>query len=195
MAHHEVSGRPYLQPRALGVGLAGGLLAELMLAGGVALRRDGAVLAHPGVPGDGLARQVLRLLTAEQPLPVREWLLFLARNAAEDVAGRLEGAGYLQRVGGGRWRPGRRVPVDADWAFAPLLRARSALDPARPWSAHGAALTGLAAACGLGFRLAQYCGQADRSPEQAAAWLPRSLRELIAHTEATVGSTLLCHRK
>jgi hypothetical protein len=30
LAHHEVIGRPYLQARQLGLGLAGGLLAELM---------------------------------------------------------------------------------------------------------------------------------------------------------------------
>jgi hypothetical protein len=35
MAHNDVSGRPYLQPRALGLGLAGALLAELVLAGRV----------------------------------------------------------------------------------------------------------------------------------------------------------------
>lgn len=31
LAHHEVSGRPFLQPRAIGLGLASGLLAELAL--------------------------------------------------------------------------------------------------------------------------------------------------------------------
>jgi hypothetical protein len=201
MAHNEASGRPFLQPRALGIGLAGGLLAELMLAGSITLGHDGTVFAGPvfagpGVPGDALARQVLGVLAAEQPLPVREWLLFLARTAAEDVARRLELAGYLRRAGGRvPWLPVRWVPVDADWAFAPLLRARSALDPARPWSAYGAVLAGLADACGLGFRLAQYAPQADRSVEQAARRLPGGLRELIAHTQATVGSALLCHRK
>jgi hypothetical protein len=201
MAHNEASGRPFLQPRALGIGLAGGLLAELMLAGSITLGHDGTVFAGPvfagpGVPGDALARQVLGVLAAEQPLPVREWLLFLARTAAEDVARRLELAGYLRRAGGRvPWLPVRWVPVDADWAFAPLLRVRSALDPARPWSGYGAVLAGLADACGLGFRLAQYASQTDRSAEQAARRLPGGLRELIAHTQATVGSALLCHRK
>ena len=32
MAHDDRSGKPYLQPQALGIGLAGALLAELMLA-------------------------------------------------------------------------------------------------------------------------------------------------------------------
>jgi len=34
MAHHEVTGKPFVQPRALGAGLAGALLAELMLGAG-----------------------------------------------------------------------------------------------------------------------------------------------------------------
>ena len=98
------------------------------------------------------------LVAAEQePHPVREWLLFLARSAAGDVAGRLERSGYLTQAGGRiPWRPRRWVPVNPDWALAPLLRVRSALDPARPLPAHGAVLAGLAVACGLSFRLDQY---------------------------------------
>ena len=49
MAHHEVTGKPFVQPRALGTGLAGGLLAELMLGASISLRPDGAVL--PKGPG------------------------------------------------------------------------------------------------------------------------------------------------
>ena len=49
MAHHEVSGRPLLQPRALGTGLAAALLAELMLGGSIVLRprRRGGRLPCP----------------------------------------------------------------------------------------------------------------------------------------------------
>ena len=39
LGHDDRSGKPQLQPRALGIGLAGALLAELMLAGWVGLRR------------------------------------------------------------------------------------------------------------------------------------------------------------
>ncbi len=39
VAHHEITGRPHLQPRALGLGLAGGLLAELMLSGSIRIWR------------------------------------------------------------------------------------------------------------------------------------------------------------
>src|SRR6266705_720914 len=47
LGHDDRSGRPLLQPRALGIGLAGGLLAELMLAGLIGLRPDGAVVINP----------------------------------------------------------------------------------------------------------------------------------------------------
>ncbi len=37
LAHHEVTGQPHPQPRAIGLGLAGALLAELMLSGTIRL--------------------------------------------------------------------------------------------------------------------------------------------------------------
>jgi Golgi phosphoprotein 3 (GPP34) len=45
MAHHERSGRPHLQPRAVGLGLGGALLAEPMLAGQIRIWPDGFVAA------------------------------------------------------------------------------------------------------------------------------------------------------
>ena len=196
LAHHDVTGKPLLQPRQLGIGLAGGLLAELMLGGSICLRPDGVVLPGRTWPGDELARHVRDLVAAEQePHPVREWLLFLARSAANDVARRLERSGYLTRAGGRiPWRPRRWVPVNADWAFAPLLRVRAALDPARPVSAHGAVLAGLAIACGLGFRLDQYQIPGGHSLEQAIGQFPPHLRELIAQTQAAIDGAVLAHR-
>ncbi len=113
MAHHEVTGKPFVQPRPLGTGLAGALLAELMLAGSIALRYDGAIVPGRVLPADGLARQVLGLLASEhEPCLAQEWLLFMARTAAQDVACRLERSGYVRRVGGRcPWRSGRWVPV------------------------------------------------------------------------------------
>jgi hypothetical protein len=196
MAHHEASGKPLVQPRALGIGLAGGLLAELMLTDGISVWPGSTVGPGRVRPADGLARQVLGLLAVEhEPHPVREWLLFIARSAGEDVARRLERSGYLTRPGGRiRWRAGRWVPVDPDWAFSPLIRVRSALDPARPPSAYGAVLAGLAAGCGLDFRMAAHLPPAGRTVGEAVGQLDPGLQELIAQTGAAVGSALLAHR-
>jgi hypothetical protein len=195
LSHDDRSGRPLLQPRALGIGLAGGLLAELMLAGLVGLRPDGAVVINPDAPRELAARHlVLRQVAAEPwPEPVWSWLRFLARGAARDVAGRLAAAGYLQQVRGRRGQ-GLWVPVNPDWAFAALLRVRTALDPAQPLTAEAAVLAGLAVACGLGFRLETYQNQGSWPVQDAVARLSPGLRELIAQTQTAVDSAVLSHR-
>jgi hypothetical protein len=197
LGHDDRSGRPLLQPRALGTGLAGALLADLMLAGLIGLRPDSAVVITRDTPRDVVARhRLLQQVAAEPwPQPARSWLRFLAPAAAGDVALRLEAAGYLQRVRGRvPWRQVQWVPVNPDWAFAPMLLIRSALNTSRPLTARAAVLAGLASACGLGFRLEKYQTQADRSIADAVAPLGLGLRELIAQTQAAVDSAVLSHR-
>jgi len=197
MGHHEITGKPHVQPRALGLGLAGGLLAELMLAGHIGLWQEKVVAASRAVPGDELTGHLLGLLASERERrPIRDWLVFLGRTAAGDVARRLEGAGYLTQERG--WRGRRWVPADSDSAFAPMLRVSAALDCSRPLTAHGAVLAGLVAACGLGFRLTPYTAYtpaaASHRTGQAVARLHPVLQELIAHTQAAVDGALLAHR-
>ena len=94
LAHHERSGKPHLQARALGLGLAGGLLAELVLPGTIRVWRGLVIPAGGQPPGDDLTHSVLRMMSAEREhLPVRDWLAFLAGTA------------------GGRWRAGWSTPV------------------------------------------------------------------------------------
>jgi hypothetical protein len=196
LAHDDRTGKPLLPPRPLGTGLAGALLAELMLARCIGLRSDTAVVISQDAPPAAVAGHMLRQIAGEpSPLPVRAWLGFLTRSAARDVALRLERAGYLtpvrSRVPG---RPGRMVPVNPDWAFAPMLRVRSALDRAREFTPHAGVLTGLAVACGLGFRLDQYQTGAGRSTGDAVAYLPPDLRQLITQIQITVSSAVMSHR-
>jgi hypothetical protein len=198
VAHNDVTGRPYVQPRPLGLGLAGGLLAELALADMISAIPDHVVVrAGRRRPGDDLASHVLDLLAGERERrPVHDWLRYLARTAATDVAGRLAASGYLAQVGRWLpWRAGRWVPLDRDSAFAPVLRVRAVLDASRPLTAEGVVLAGLTDACGLSFHLAQYApARAARSLDQAVAHLDPGLRELIAQTKAAVDSALLAHR-
>jgi hypothetical protein len=196
MAHHETSGRPFLQPRPLGIGLAGALLAELLLGGHVLADPDSTVAADPTLPGDDLARQVRNQIASEPEAHVLlEWLLFLGQSVTGGVGRRLERAGYL--IPAGRrvpWRSPRWVPADPDWAFAPLLRARLATDATRPLTAHAAILAGLAAGCGLQFRLDQYLPAAGRNIEQAVSLLTPDLRQLDGTVQAAVAGAVLAHR-
>lgn len=59
MAHDDISGKPFVQPRAMGLGLAGWLLAELMLAGHIGLWQEQIVVAPGPAPEEALAAHVL----------------------------------------------------------------------------------------------------------------------------------------
>lgn len=196
LAHNDVSGKPLLQQRALGIGLAGGLLAELALVGAIEVEQGAVVVVGHAPAEDALTRSVRQSLADEtERHPVRTWLQFLAHTSATEVAGRLEQAGYLVRAGRGGRRGPRWVPVDADCAFAPLVRVRAAMDASRPVSVHGAALAGLAIACGLSFRLARAAPlERPRSLDEVRQHLPPGLRDLIAQTQVAVDSALLSHR-
>jgi hypothetical protein len=208
IAHHEVTGKPYLQPRTLGTGLAGGLLAELMTSGMPALTLDHGCLVPVQLAGGELSaryagpeepeqRHVLELVIAEPtPRPARDWLLFLGQTAAAEVAGRLERYGYLvrppSRIPGRSRRP---VPPDPDWAHCALLRAHAAIDATRTPAPYAALLAGLAFACGLGFRLVNLSGMPTRSIGEAITVLPPTTRELISHVQRTADTSLLSQRK
>jgi hypothetical protein len=207
LGHDDRSGRPLVSPRPLGTGLAGALLAELFLAGCVGVRPDTAVVTGRLMSRAALdGHEVLRQIAGEPvPLPVRDWLRFLARSAVRDTGLRLERAGYLARVRSRiPGRAGRLVPVNPDWAHMPVLRALDArgrdLTPgeadhqAARKAAHAAALAGLAEACGLGFRLDQYQARAGRGTAEAVAALPLGLRVLITQTQVTVAATVLSQR-
>ncbi len=198
IAHHEVSGRPYLHPRAIGIGLAAALLAELALPDLIRVWPDAIVVTGRRVPiQDGLARAVIGQLLAEpERHPARDWLQYLSRTATRDVAGRLERAGYLTQAWSRRpWRGERWIPVDADCAFAPFYRVLGALDPARNTTVTGTVVAGLARACGLGSRLAQFGpAGAQHHLDESVGRLKPDLRELIAQTQAAVDSAVLSHR-
>lgn len=198
MAHNDVTGRPYLQPRATGIGLAGALLAELAMAGSIEVTPQAVTVTSPAAPGERLAGDVLGLIGGERDRhPAGEWLHYLAHSAPADVARRLAESGYLTGTSSRLpWRAGRWVPADSDCAFMPLNRARLALDTSRPVTTQTAALAGLATACGLETRLLAYAPPARgrRSPQEAAALLPVPLRELVAQTQATVDSAVLAQR-
>jgi hypothetical protein len=126
----------------------------------------------------------------------RDWLAFLAQSAESDVARRLAGAGYLIMAESRRpWGAARWVPADPDCAFAPVIRVKAALDPARPAAPHATALAGLAVASGLGSRLLAYGPPGARQVlDQRVRQLGPDLRALIGCTQVCVDSAVLAHR-
>jgi hypothetical protein len=208
IGHHEVTGRPHLSPRSAGIGVAGGLLAELMTAQVpvVTVQRgclfplrhqDGGPVARYAHPDEPVTGHVLDLVMAEsEPRPVRDWLLFLGMTSAAEVAGRLERSGYLTRPASRMpWRAPRPVPADRDWSHCALLRARAGLYAAGMPAPSSALLAGLTVACGLGFRFSALQDGPSRTVEEATGVLPCPLRELIAHVQAAADSTVLSVRK
>jgi hypothetical protein len=207
IAHHEVSGRPYLSPRTSGIALAAGLLAELLAAQAPAItldhgclrllcRKNGTPVARHARPEDPISGQVLDLIATEpQPRPVRDWLLFLGKTSAAQVAGRLERAGYLTRPRNRTlWRTPPPVPADLNCSVCALLRARAALGTARPLTEYAAVLAGLVMACGLGFRFSDLPDAPVRSAEEVAQMLHRPLQEFIAHVQLTADAAVLSAR-
>jgi hypothetical protein len=195
MAHHDRSGKPLLQPRAAGLGLAGALLAELLLLGAIDIGPDGVVVTGPAPPAEELAGSVLDVLLRERQLyPLRDWLVFLARTSDGEVARRLLQSGYLMHAAR-PWRAGRWVPVDAECAFAPVARVQSVLRAPTRASGVEVTLAALADACGLGSRLWPYAPpQARRCLAEAVARLHPGLQEVIAQTQSAVDSAVLAHR-
>ncbi|HMG63275.1 MAG TPA: GPP34 family phosphoprotein [Streptosporangiaceae bacterium] len=196
IAHHDRTGRARLQPRATGLGLASALLAELAIADRITIGEGWVGTSAGNDPADALGRRLLDQVAAEpEPHGVADWLAALAAAAAEDVAGRLSDAGYLERRPAAWGRSGRWVPTDSSCAFTPVIRAAGALRPSRPLTVPGATLAALADACGLGPLVMRHAADGARSPEDAAAFLPPALQYLIAQTRAAVDAALLAHRR
>jgi hypothetical protein len=197
-AHDDVTGRPRQHPRAIGLGLAGALLGELMLFGLVTIRDGLVVVVGRQPPPDAVAHIVLDHLTGERQLHgLRTWLAFLSSTAAERVGARLERAGHVTRTqprrllkAGVRW-----VPADMSAAAMPGALLRHRLQREDPLDLQAATFAGLVDATGLG--QAVLWGVTARTLEYrdwCVSGLPAPLQELIAETTAAVGNAVLTHR-
>ncbi|MGW4502225.1 GOLPH3/VPS74 family protein [Micromonospora sp. NPDC004336] len=195
IAHNDSRGRAKLHPAATGLGLAGGLLGELVLRGHVTVSAGAVAVVDRRPPADALAHTVLDQMVGEsQHQAVRTWLSFLAQTAVTSVGERLARAGVLRR------QESRRllrttvsyVPVDLNAAAWPATRLRALLERPEPPGVPDAVLLGLVAAAGLTREVMWSAGpRAHRRLGVLVPALPAPLRELVAHTEAAVGAAVL----
>jgi hypothetical protein len=209
LAHDNVSGAPRLHDRAVATGLAGGLLAELLLSGWATVEEGvlTAVDCRPKAPADlderherseepTLVRAVWGNVVREPwRYPLRTWLTVLGADAVPRVVERLAGSGYLKvnrsrRAGGGHAEP-------TDWNVAgwPVARLRGLLQRGQQFSWQDVVLLALVDATGLHhFVLADLSEPARDYHTGLLRNLMESypkFAELAAHTEAAVAASVL----
>ncbi|MEU8300187.1 GPP34 family phosphoprotein [Micromonospora sp. NPDC048909] len=195
IAHNDSRGKAKLHPAANGLGLAAGLLGELLLYGHVMVTDGLVTVLDRRPPADALAHTVLDQLVGEpQHQAVRTWLSFLAQTSVASVGERLARAGVLRR------QETRRLlrtsvsylPVDLNAVAWPATRLRALLDRPEPPSVPDALLLGLIVAAGLSREVLWSAGpRAHHRLNVLIPALPAPLKELVAHTEAAVGAAVL----
>jgi hypothetical protein len=204
IAHEERTGRSRLHPRATGLGLAAGLLGELMLTGRVRLSDGDLYVVNRNPPTDALAHEVLELLLAQpQHRDLGTWLAFLAQDSAVKVGERLARVGTVDPVTRRRLTGSNTVymPTNADqrnavtWArvrLANLLVRYIGMDLA------DRTLAGLVLATGL-TRFVLWDLALHRpglnNLQTTVDSLPTELRQLVDYTQMSVGYVLSVGRR
>lgn len=198
----EQTGRAVVTDAVAGLGLAGGLLAELVF-GNHLVVQDNLLYPAAGVapPSDLPLWEVLHAVAGQdRPQPVETWLRFLAADAVTDVRHRMCTAGLLARVRTRRLgvtAKARFLPTDSNAAAWPAIRLANHLCAGQPVPLEDAALAGLVHACGLlkhvlwGPEHASGFGYADHLRQL----LPAPLASVVTHTEAAVGQHVLTRRR
>jgi Golgi phosphoprotein 3 (GPP34) len=195
IAHDENNGKLRLHRRAAGLGLAGALLAELLLTGNVHAGSGVLVVIDETPPEDFLSYQVLRQLSSEtRHQSIRTWLAYLSQGALDRVGIRLV---RNQRAEARKTRRPwgttvRYIPFDSQLAAWPAARLNLRVTRAEPLSIADATLAGLVVASGLAKHVWwEATAVTNHNLVAAVASLPMALREIVAQTEAAVGDSVL----
>jgi hypothetical protein len=201
LAHDDVTGRPRLHARAVGLGLAAALLGELVESRHVAVWDGELRVIDRSPPEDAVCRSILDLLLANPAhVELRTWLDYLSRSAAHLVAERLWRAGQVRphtrrRSFLRRRRSVRYVPVDLNQAAWPAARISTRLLYGRPLTDTDIFLTGLVFATGLDeLLLSGASAQVRERGRDLVRGLDVARWELVTATRAAAGDAVLCYR-
>ena len=198
IAHDDAVGTPRLHASATGLGLAAGLLGELLLARRIAIGAGTVTVVDRRPPDDALAHTVLDQLVGEpEHRSVRTWLRFLGNSATESVGERLARAGTVRRQETRRMFRSTVVyrPVDMNTAAWPVTRLRASLGRVEPLPVADVLLLALLAATNLRREVLWGIEPAtQRRLNRLIDGLPPPLGELARHTEAAVGAAVLSGR-
>lgn len=190
--------RPRLHKRAMGLGVSGALLAELVLAGHVSFDDD-RVVVDPARSDVAIEHaQLLDRMVAEPPHHLSSWLRYLAGRSVEAVHLRLLSRRFAYVGSHGRLRlKSTYVPVDpmaVEWRTLRLARVIADRDIST-WE--DLALTGLVVATGLTDVVTWEA--AETNQENLAAILRHlgaapSLRSLLTEVETQIAAAVLALR-
>ncbi len=194
ISHRDWDGKPLLPDRVLGLALAGAALCELAMLGRVTVGDGILIVVSDADPTEELAQSLLRqLLSQPEPLPLRDWLAYLASGVTAAVGDRLARAGAVEVRKGLRGK--RLVPVDSSDAFFKAGRLAVMLDSGSQFNPAQAALIGLVNAVGLIERLPCVNPAAIRARASVIMQsLECPLDGLIAETTAVVDNAILTGR-
>jgi hypothetical protein len=181
--------RPSLSDRMLDAGLAGAVMAELILDGQLLLfEENSVVLANPDrrAPKDDVAALAMRYVVGDPtPRTVHQWVADLSGLMARPVCERLAAAGHAYQVGN-RLTGRRYVPQNANVASGPAVRLRYVMrHPEYVQSWNVLILAGLVLVAGLVAVVAREDQQAATEQLRAlAARLPPVILSVLSAVEA-----------
>ncbi|WP_203919676.1 GOLPH3/VPS74 family protein [Rugosimonospora africana] len=198
VAHDDASGRSRLGTMALGLGLAGALIGELVLSGSVAVSSGRVLVLNARPLRDPDCQAIVQHMLAEPQHDVRTWLSYLSHSAEDTVAVRLLRAGLVTRESQRRVFTTAMVhrPVDMSFAFWRSARLKQVLAAGRVQSdRQDVVLAGLVFSTGL-FRavLLEDFTTADAVLRRRLMSADRSFREIIAQVATLVGDAVLAIR-
>lgn len=199
-AHDTVKGKCLLSPATLGLGLAGALIAELVLWRRIDVLDGKITVIDDRQTGDPATSAVLdQVLREGHHRVVRDWISFLATGIATDlVERRLARSGLVQRQEK-RGLLGTKVsfvPTDSMTAGWPATRVRTFVSRGELLDVADLSLAGLILATGLDQHVFVTMEARDRAQlfDQIRRRLPMMLQELVGHTEAAVGDAVMARR-
>lgn len=200
---HDERGRGHVSQHAIGLGLAGSILGELLLFDKITFTPHGALQVLNGAPPpDRVGATVLDHIKTELVNPngvvqIRDWINYLSGVGYSWVAQRLLDIHVVEQV---RERQGLRKViqyrvVDLNDAMLPAVHVASRLRAREPLKVWDIVFALFAHITNLGSRFDPDASDASWAYLRALQeGLPPSLQFLLAETESMYGAAVLAHR-
>ncbi len=195
MAHDLQSGKPRLPESVLGIGLASGLLAELMFSGCIVVADEQLLLGEYPAPDDRLAIALFEQVRAQlftQQVLLGDWIASRRHYVGELVADRLVREQHVIRDQ--YRRLGRSVtrylPVRSAEVFMRAQRLATFLRNRMELTELDVVLASLATLVLPGSSLLELDNEGRDHLERLVPQLPIPLRELLTATESAIHGSL-----